>query len=102
MAPDLVQIQKHFGNDRVVFISLTPEGETAARRFIEGHHINWLSGWGAGETIERYLGTQYPMLVVVDRNGRIAWNDGAARLQHNERQCGPELFERLKAISRAE
>lgn len=96
MAPDLVRMQRHFDSDDVVFISLTPDDELVARRFADRQRIGWLTGWGAQETLGRYLGDRFPTLLVIGRDGRVAWNDGTARLQHKAPQAAPVLFEQIK------
>ncbi|HEV3341633.1 MAG TPA: redoxin domain-containing protein [Pirellulales bacterium] len=96
MAPDLVQIQRYFQDDGVVFISLSPDDEAEAERFARRNHIGWPMGWGAGEVIKRYLGKEYPALLVIGRDGRVAWNDGTSRLQHRGQDGAVQLFEQIR------
>jgi hypothetical protein len=96
MASDLVQIQRYFGAEHVTFISLTPANRAIAKRFVKQHSIEWSTGWGAGELIERCIGRQYPILVVIGRDGRVFWNDGAARSLHKPDEAAQELFEQIK------
>jgi thiol-disulfide isomerase/thioredoxin len=96
MASYLVSIKRHFENEEVVFISLTTDDEAVVRRFAEHKGIDWHMGWGANETIERYLGDRMSALIVIGRDGRVVWNDGAARLQHRTDDAAPVLFEQIK------
>jgi hypothetical protein len=97
LAPDLVKIQRYFENEGdVVFISLTPDSDVRAARFAHRYSVDWSVGWGAGPFVDSYLGDVYPALVVIGRDGRVAWNDGAARLRHREAEIAAELFEQIE------
>ena len=95
MAPDLVEIQRYFADDGVLFISLTPDNKPAATEFTRRHGIGWPTGWGAKPLVERYLGDQLPAILVIGRDGRVVWNDGAARLHHRY-DVRAALFEQIK------
>lgn len=85
----------------MVFISLTPDSASRAARFALRHSVSWPVGWGAEPFLKNYLGDCYPALIVVGREGRIVWNDGAARLRHREGELAPLLFEQIeKALMR--
>jgi hypothetical protein len=97
MAPDLVQIQRYFQDEEVMFVSLTPDEEVNCERFARRYHVGWPMGWGAGETIKQHLQTdEYPTLLVIGRDGRVAWNDGASRLQHRRYEGTAQLVEQIK------
>lgn len=80
----------------MVFISLTPDSARRAERFAREYSIDWPVGWGAGPLVEKYLPNSYPALVVIGRDGRVVWNDGAARYQHREGEVAPLLFEQIE------
>ncbi|HVX15417.1 MAG TPA: redoxin family protein [Pirellulales bacterium] len=96
MASYLVPIKRHFEKEGVVFISLTPDNEDVVRQFAAQYGIDWHMGWGAGEIVERYLGKDFSVLIVIGRDGRVVWNDGGARLQHRTDDAAPELFDQIK------
>ena len=103
MAPDLVQIQRYFEEQQedVVFVSLTLETASRAERFARRYGIAWPVGWRAQAFVDEYLGDRYPALIVVGRDGRVAWNDGAARLWHRDAEIAPLLFDQIEtALSR--
>jgi hypothetical protein len=77
---------------------LTPDSQAVAERFVRQFSVAWPVGYGAVDTIHRWLGSRYPTLVLVDRSGRIAWNDGSARRAHAP---NPMLDELDRAIRRA-
>lgn len=91
MAPDLVRIQRHFADEGVVFVSLTPDGEAGAGQFADRHRIRWPIGWGAREVVTQYLGNRYPTLLLIGRDGRVVWNDGNGRLQHRQEDSAVQL-----------
>lgn len=82
MAPDLVQIHREFSSDDVVFIGLTSDGESTARDYCARHAMDWAFGWGAEEFLDGWLQEGYPATFIIGRDGRICWNDGAARKAH--------------------
>lgn len=95
MAPDLVKIQRYFADDEVVFISLTPDNEATSTEFTHRYRIGWSTGWGANTLLQQYLGDRFPVLLVIGRDGRVVWNDSAARRYHRY-EVMSQLFERIK------
>ena len=71
---------EEFQPQGVVFIGLTAEEEDVLDRtkaFLEDCGIEYVNGYGAGETLTE-LGVQaLPTKIVIGRDGRIAWHSFA-------------------------
>ena len=67
-----------------------------ADAFIRSSGIPWLNGFGAEETIKQ-LGNP-PLLFVIDRSGRIVWNDRRARSWHADIKALADLQSRLDSL----
>jgi peroxiredoxin len=78
-APELIAAYERFRDKGVVFLGLTPD-ETYqladCRKFLKKTGITWPNGYGAGETLEKYLtdGPYFPAAWVIGADGRIFWN----------------------------
>lgn len=57
--------------------------------FIRSFGLTWPNGYGAEDTIKQ-LGAP-PMLFVIDRSGRVVWNDHRARSYHDDVKALAEL-----------
>jgi hypothetical protein len=78
----------------VVFLGLTPIDEARAKSFARRYEIDWPNGWGARELIEYYSDGWFPAILVIGRDGRVCWTDGAAR--NGQHPIAPELFAQIQ------
>lgn len=79
-----------------MFVGLSVANQEQAQFFLKTFSITWVNGYGAEDTIKQ-LGAP-PALFVIDRSGRIAWNDGRARSWHNDVEALAELQEVLNSL----
>jgi thiol-disulfide isomerase/thioredoxin len=73
---DLLQIHPKYAEQGVQFLGLTPESAGEIERvlgFVYEMELPWPNAYGAKETIRRLGVNGYPKVVVVGRDGRIAW-----------------------------
>src|SRR5262249_18536870 len=86
-APELVRAYERFREKGVVFIGLSPDeinDVASCRRFLKNAGITWPNGYGAGETLGRFLtdGPYFPATWVISADGKIFWNrDSAGTLE---------------------
>jgi hypothetical protein len=69
---------KYDDNPDVVFIGLTALAKQQAEQFTREAGIDWSSGYGV-QALEGIL----PTIVVLDRDGRVVWEDRRTRLRHS-------------------
>lgn len=77
----------------MVFVGLTPIDEARAKAFVRRYAIEWPVGWGAGELFDYYRDGWFPAILLIGRDGRVRWTDGAAR--NGQHPIAPELFEQI-------
>ncbi len=86
-APELVRAYERFHDKGVVFVGLTPDEENdlaSCRRFLKDNGITWPNGFGASETLGKFLtdGPYFPAIWVIGANGKVLWNrDSAGNLE---------------------
>jgi thiol-disulfide isomerase/thioredoxin len=97
MAPDLVAIRQRYEKDGVVMIGITSETEGAAEDFCKLFNMNGPVICEAEYFLKLWMADRYPTLVVVGRDGRIVWNDGAARLGHRTDELIRSLEEAIES-----
>lgn len=81
MAPMLVELNEKYGARGVAFVGMTSANREEAMSFVDAQHLPWPNGYEAEATINA-LGASAPSVFVVDRDGRVAWNDDRARYRH--------------------
>jgi hypothetical protein len=81
-APDLVEIQRDYEDHGVFFMTLCRDERQVAQSIADISGLSWPIGYGADIAIERLVGIS-PCVFVIDRSGRVAWNDDFARLRHD-------------------
>jgi thiol-disulfide isomerase/thioredoxin len=79
-APELVELYQRFHERGVVFIGLTPDSQDDLpniQRFLENTGIPWPNGYGAVETLEKFLtdGGYFPSAWVIGADGKVVWNE---------------------------
>ena len=79
-----------------MFVGLSVANQEQAQGFTNAFGISWANGYGADDTIKQ-LGAP-PMLFVIDRSGRVAWNDARSRSWHNQVEALAELQEVLDSL----
>ena len=75
-APEVVENYVRYRNRGVKFIGLTPDGAsdlTKIQEAIGELSMQWPHGYGAQETLSELNVTFLPTLIVVGRDGRVAW-----------------------------
>ena len=75
-APGLVETYHRFKDEGVTFISLNPQMDfelDAVLAYIEEFSIPWPVGYGSEETLRLFGVETLPAIVVVGRDGLIAW-----------------------------
>lgn len=84
-APELIALYKSYqGQEDVVFIGLTAEGEanlSDSQEFVKQAGYPWPNGYGAFETMLQYGNSYLPAAWVIGRDGKVTWNLG---MEHNE------------------
>ncbi len=79
-APEMILLHEKYQPQGVEFIGLsmeTAEELEAMHAFLKQTGIGWKNGYGAEQTL-RDLGASYiPMVWVVDRQNKIAWNQAS-------------------------
>lgn len=97
-APEIVKAHQRFSDRGVVFIGLTPDeaGDLDnCRKFLEQTGITWPNGYGAAETLQRFLtdGGYFPSAWVIGHDGRVTWNsDSAGTLEEAIDQALSEML----------
>jgi thiol-disulfide isomerase/thioredoxin len=90
--PNLIDIQKSFGDRKFVLISVSLDRDLdAARRFVKEKGMNWvhvIDGAAAGALAEKYQIRYIPSTFVIDREGNMA----ASQLR------GGELKDKIAAL----
>lgn len=79
-APEMVALYNKYRDQGVEFIGLTqqPEGEMdRIKEFIESTGIEWRNGYGADQIFYDLKVEYIPMVWVVDRERKVAWNDNS-------------------------
>ena len=75
------------------FVSMTTMPRASAEKFNQQHGITWSSGYGTSRDLLASFGAfnhgmpghgyeTAPTLFVIGADGRVAWNDGKARMSH--------------------
>jgi thiol-disulfide isomerase/thioredoxin len=82
MFSDIKAIGQRYEPKGVVVLNITSDKRPAADAFCARHHPSGSVVCDAESFLESWSADQYPMLVVIGRDGRIVWNDGGARLSH--------------------
>lgn len=96
MAPSLVRAYRQYAKRGVVFLGLAECDLDDCKGFVRKHHIPWPNGYGASETM-RSLVNGNPTVVVIGRDGKVAWNDAHSRYQHRMRLLPEELGRAIEA-----
>lgn len=78
----------------MVFLGLTPIDEARAKAFARRYAIDWPNAWGARELFDYYRNGWFPAILVIGRDGRVCWTDGA--LRNGQHPVAPELFEQIE------
>ena len=79
-APELVELHQKYSGDGVKFLGLThEEGEVLPdiHKFVEQNEISWPQAYGARNTLIALGAEYFPIVWVIDREGRIVWNRDA-------------------------
>ena len=79
-----------------MFVGLSVANQEQAQVFTDAFGIGWANGYGADDTIQQ-LGAP-PTLFVIDRSGRVAWNDARSRSWHKHVEALAELQEVLDSL----
>ncbi|HVX10390.1 MAG TPA: TlpA disulfide reductase family protein [Pirellulales bacterium] len=82
MANDMEAIGRKYADRGVVVLHITPDARSAAEAFCAQYQLSGSVVCDAEAFLNSWSADRYPLLVVVGRDGRIVWNDGAARLSH--------------------
>ncbi|QDU44024.1 Thiol-disulfide oxidoreductase ResA [Symmachiella dynata] len=84
-APELIALYKTYeGQEDVVFIGLTAEGEanlSDSREFVKQAGYPWPNGYGAYETMLQYGNSYLPAAWVIGRDGKVTWNLGMEHIE---------------------
>lgn len=76
-APEMVHLYEKYHDQGVEFVGLTSEMSESLpdmEAFLKDTGITWKNGYGAEETLAALGADFVPMVWVVDRQRRIAWN----------------------------
>jgi thiol-disulfide isomerase/thioredoxin len=76
-APHLVETYVKFRNEGVKFVGLTPDGDDKlplVQKAVDELHLQWPQAYGASATLDRLGVLAFPTIIVVGRDGRIAWD----------------------------
>lgn len=76
-APEMVALYEKYHSDDVLFIGLTHEGEKslpAIKSFLASTQISWPNGYGALETMVAFEAEYFPLVWVINPEGKIVWN----------------------------
>ncbi len=79
--PDVIAAHEAFAPQGVRFIGLTgeePEQLAEITASIERLQVPWPNGYGAFDTLQKLRVLSTPTLLVVGRDGFVAWNNGGA------------------------
>lgn len=95
-APELVALGQQYEKDGVVMIGITSEPQDAAEDFCKLFNFSGPVICEAEDFLRSWTADRYPTLVVVGRDGRIVWNDGAARLGHRTDELIRDLQEAIE------
>lgn len=83
VARDLVSTCREYEDRGVVVVGVTGDTWTEAEAYCERHGISFPVACEAQVYLEAWMADHYPALFVIGRDGRVVWNDGAARLAHH-------------------
>ena len=98
VARELAAICREYERDGVIVVGVTSDDRQTAEDFCTQCGFSGLVACGAEEYLRSWLSDHYPTLLVIGRDGRVVWNDGAARLGHSTDELASELSQ---AIERA-
>lgn len=76
-APELIELYEKYHSDDVLFLGLTHEGEEslpAIKSFLASTQISWPNGYGALETMIAFEAEYFPVVWVINPEGKIVWN----------------------------
>jgi peroxiredoxin len=96
-APDLVASHKEFAPQGVQFVTITSDYELAMKAYVEKHNIPWPVGFECKNKMYADLGAfelrpvmpsahGIPVVYLVNRDGRVLWNDNRSRFRHRPGQ----------------
>src|SRR6202000_2374580 len=100
MAADLEAIAQKYAAKDVVVLNITPDTQSAADAFCAEHELSGSVICDAEPFLNAWSADRYPLLVVVGRDGRVVWNDGAARLSHRIDELAKTLCDVLDRAGR--
>jgi thiol-disulfide isomerase/thioredoxin len=80
VVPDIIELQKKYKDQGVVFIGLTSEGLDSraidlSRQFVSSLKIPWPNGYGATKILSELEVETIPQLWVIDRQNRIVFHE---------------------------
>lgn len=85
----------------MVFLGLSESNRETVEDFVRTYHIPWPNGYGASETVVSLVFGN-PTVVVIGRDGRVFWNDGRLRYQHQPDPLPDALCQAIEAALAAE
>lgn len=80
IVPDIIELQKKYQGQDVVFLGLTSEGRDSkslklSEEFVESLKIPWVNGYGAVKTLNELEVESIPQLWVVGRDNQIVFHE---------------------------
>jgi thiol-disulfide isomerase/thioredoxin len=97
VAPELTALCRGYESEGVVLVGVTSDDQRTAESFCSRYGFLGLVACDAEEYLRTWLSDRYPTLLVVGRDGRVVWNDGAARLGHRTDELGSGLSHAIES-----
>lgn len=98
VAAELATVYREYESEGIVLVGMTSDDPQTAEIFCKSYGFSGPVACDAEEYLRSWLTDHYPTLLVIGRDGRVAWNDGSARLGHRTDELARELS---RAIRRA-